>query len=347
MKKRIVAYNIDWDIDIEEMYDILDNSTVTAAAKMLEISPERYANMTTEERHDYAYDKIHHNRLDAAEMLGLPDEVEIPEDILEYYEITSANDDMSDITDWLSDEYGYCINGYDVKDTIMKNKDGSLTLINDNNEKITLTKKEVDELSEFFYWEGLKEDVLAELKLAEENYSQEIIDIVKSNDKSIREITEDYECNRNSCDGLGIILANAVGEYLEKVEKDISTKKKIELYNIYKQEWLDENISPEIAEEARKEYEDEKDEYGEDFEYSSFEEYIEDVGYGGSLYVCYEEFLDCEYKDTDWLSGHLTAKDAMKLAEYDRDFPLGKNEVENYKWADSKPAKKKTTIERE
>ena len=89
MKKRIVAYNIDWDIDIEEMYDILDNSTVTAAAKMLEISPERYANMTTEERHDYAYDKIHHNRLDAAEMLGLPDEVEIPEDILRHALIVS------------------------------------------------------------------------------------------------------------------------------------------------------------------------------------------------------------------------------------------------------------------
>ena len=226
MKKRLVACNIDWDIDIEEMYDILDNSTVTQAAKMLEIPLERYDNMTTEERHDYAYDKIHHNRLDAAEMLGLPDEVVIPEDVLEHYGIVSKDDDMSDITDWLSDEYGYCIKGYEIKDAITKNKDGSLTLINDNNEKITLTKKEVDELSHFFYQERLKDDVLSELKLAEENYPQEIIEAVKSDDKFIEEITEDYEERRNSCDGLALALAEAVGHYLEKVEKNINTKKK-------------------------------------------------------------------------------------------------------------------------
>lgn len=309
---------------------------------MLEISLERYANMTTEERHDYAYDKIHHNRLDCrAEMLGLPNEVVIPEDVLEHYGITSKDDDMSDITNWLSDKYGYCIKGYEIKDTITKNKDGSLTLINDNNEKITLTKEDVAELSEFFYQEGLEKDVLAELELAEDNYPQEVIEAVKSDDKLIEEITEDYEDRRNSCDGLAIALAEAVGQYLEKEEL------KRGLYETYKQEWLDENISPEIAEETRKEYEDEKAEYGEDFEYSSFEEYIEDVGYGGSLYVCYEEFLDCEYQDIDWLRNHLTAKDAMKLAEYDKDFPLSNNEVKNYEWADSKPTKKKAVIERE
>lgn len=350
MKKRLVAYNIDWDVDVEEIYDILDNSTAEKAVKMLEIPLERYANMTTEERHDYAYDKIHHNRLDAADMLGLPNEVKIPEDVLEHYGIISKDDDMSDITDWLSDEYGYCINGYEIKDAITKNKDGSLTLINDNNEKITLTKEEVAELSEFFYWEGLKKDILAELELAEDNYPQDVTDVieaVKSNDRLIAEIAEDYECNRNSCDELGTILSDTVGEYLEKEIENISTKKKLELYNTYKQEWCDENVTPEMAEEARKEYEDEKAEYGEDFEYSSFEEYIEDVGYGGSLYVCYEEFINCEYQDTDWLTGHLTAKDAMKLAEYDKDFPLNKDEVKNYKWTDSKPVKKKTEIERE
>ena len=112
---KFIAHNIDWDVDIEEIYDLLDDSTTAKAAELLEISPERYAAMTTEERHDYAYDKVHHNRLDAAEMIGLPDEVEIPEDVLEYYEISSIDDDMSDITDWLSDEYGYCINGYEVR----------------------------------------------------------------------------------------------------------------------------------------------------------------------------------------------------------------------------------------
>lgn len=111
---KFIAYDINWDVDMDEIYELLDDSTTAKAAEMLEISPERYAAMTTEERHDYAYDKIRHNRLDAAEMVGLPDEVEIPEDILDYYEITSVDDDMSYITDWLSDEYGYCINGYEV-----------------------------------------------------------------------------------------------------------------------------------------------------------------------------------------------------------------------------------------
>ena len=218
MKKRLVAYNIDWDVDMDEIYELLDNSTVEKAAELLEMSPERYAAMTTEERHDYAYDDVRHNRLDAAEMVGLPDEVKIPEDVLEHYGIVSKDDDMSDITDWLSDKYGYCINGYEVKDAITKNKDGSLTLINDDNKKVTLTKKEVDELSEFFYQEELKEDVLAELKLAEKNYPQEIIEAVKSDDKLIKEITEDYEDRRNSCDGLAIALAEAVGHCLEKEE---------------------------------------------------------------------------------------------------------------------------------
>ena len=111
---KLIAHNIDWNVDMDEIYELLDNSTAEKAAELLEISPERYAAMTTEERHDYAYDEVHHHRLDAADMVGLPEEVEIPEDVLEYYEITSVNDDMSDITDWLSDEYGYCINGYEV-----------------------------------------------------------------------------------------------------------------------------------------------------------------------------------------------------------------------------------------
>jgi hypothetical protein len=223
---------------------------------------------------------------------------------------------------------------------IQKLEDGSLTVTN-GDRQIILSAEDAAELSEFFYQERLKEDVLAELKYAEENYSQEIIETVKSDDKLIKEITEDYECNRNSCDELGLILGETVGQHLEKEEL------KRELYETYKQEWLDENVSPEMAEEARKEYESEKAEYGEDFEYSSFEEYIEDVGYGGgSLYVCYEEFIDCEYQDADWLSGHLTAKDAMRLAEYDRDFPLGENEIKNYEWKDSKPSKSKADFER-
>lgn len=37
-----------------------------------------------------------------------------------------------------------------------------------------------------------------------------------------------------------------------------------------------------------------------DNEYT-YENYIEEFGYGGELYVCYEEFCDAEYYDVDYM----------------------------------------------
>jgi len=98
------AYDIDWSIESEEIFEILDAMTVEKAAEALAISKDRYAAMTTEERHDYAYDMFHHHRLSAAEFAGLPDEVELPP------ELGDAEEDA--ITEWLSDTYGYFLNGY-------------------------------------------------------------------------------------------------------------------------------------------------------------------------------------------------------------------------------------------
>lgn len=98
------ALNINWEIDFDEIYEKLDEMTVKNAAKALELPEERYANMTTEERHDYAYDYFRHRIKAMEEFVGLPDEVEIPK------EITSEED----ITDYLSDEFGYLINGYEL-----------------------------------------------------------------------------------------------------------------------------------------------------------------------------------------------------------------------------------------
>ena len=38
-----------------------------------------------------------------------------------------------------------------------------------------------------------------------------------------------------------------------------------------------------------------------DNEYT-YEDYIEEFGYDGELYVCYEEFCDAEYYDVDYMS---------------------------------------------
>ena len=102
--------NIQWDIDFDEVYERLDNMEYTTAAKAIGIPAERYANMTTEERHDYAYDLFHHSPASLDEFMGLPDEIELPE------ELNKPNDDYytEDISDWLSDTYGFCHKGFEI-----------------------------------------------------------------------------------------------------------------------------------------------------------------------------------------------------------------------------------------
>ena len=107
------AYEIKWNIDIKESYEKLDEMTAEAAASALEIPVNTYGNMTTEERHDYAYDKFHHCPAALEEFLGMPDEVEIPEEIASDPEYSDNYDGLVEcISDWLSDEYGYCHEGF-------------------------------------------------------------------------------------------------------------------------------------------------------------------------------------------------------------------------------------------
>lgn len=100
------ATNIKWDVSEEEILTALDSLTAQEASKRLEIPYSTYANMTTSERHEYALDAFHHNLEQRAEFIGLPDEVMLPEEAINW------EDD--EITDYLSDEYGYFINGYDL-----------------------------------------------------------------------------------------------------------------------------------------------------------------------------------------------------------------------------------------
>lgn len=98
------AYNIHWDIDIDEALDVLDKMTVTSASKFIEIPERQYENMTTSERHDYAYSYFRHCPGALDDLFGLPETIEIPESIT----------DDDDISDWLSDEYGFCHKGFSL-----------------------------------------------------------------------------------------------------------------------------------------------------------------------------------------------------------------------------------------
>lgn len=108
---RFIAYDILWDFDEEEILEAIDRLTYQTAAEILGLPKERYANMTTSERHDVALDVFHHRPGAADELFGLPEEVEIPQE----FGITSEQDDFGEVTDWLSDEYGFFIKGYRVK----------------------------------------------------------------------------------------------------------------------------------------------------------------------------------------------------------------------------------------
>ena len=99
------AKNIQWDIDMECVYNILDEMSAKEAAKALELPYDKYANMTDEEKDDWAYD-FFSNRPDALlEFVDLPSEVELPKDLT----------DEDDISDWLSDEYGFCHDGFELE----------------------------------------------------------------------------------------------------------------------------------------------------------------------------------------------------------------------------------------
>ena len=99
------ATDIRWDVDIDEGFDKLDDMSSDKAAEYLGVPKEAYANMTTSERHDYAYDAWHHNRKSLSEFVGAPNEVALPADILW---------DEDSISDYLCDEYGWYHEGFRI-----------------------------------------------------------------------------------------------------------------------------------------------------------------------------------------------------------------------------------------
>lgn len=97
------AYDIEWDIDIEEAFEKLDTMTLEEAAVALDIQLPLYSKMNAIERRDFTYDRFRHNHIDLAEFIGAPEYVDIPKEI---------EDDEEAISDWLSDEFGWCHRGF-------------------------------------------------------------------------------------------------------------------------------------------------------------------------------------------------------------------------------------------
>ncbi len=73
-------------------------------------------------------------------------------------------------------------------------------------------------------------------------------------------------------------------------------------YALYKLDW-ERKISTDQKMDLLKDYFEELETDGAvPSEEYSFEEYLFERGYGGSLYVCFEEFLEAEYEDKEYIS---------------------------------------------
>ena len=96
------AINIEWDIDIEDGLYVLDEMTYKDAAEALGISADTYANMNSDERDEYATEVFEKSPSTLIEIVGLPDTVKLPKNLK----------DTESISDWLSDEFGFCNKGF-------------------------------------------------------------------------------------------------------------------------------------------------------------------------------------------------------------------------------------------
>lgn len=83
-------------------------------------------------------------------------------------------------------------------------------------------------------------------------------------------------------------------------------------YQLYIIQWKHEYITPEIEADAWKDYFENTE--AEDFAEYSFDDYLWDCGYaGGALYVCYEEFLNAEYLDEDYIKELLENEELYEM----------------------------------
>ena len=84
-------------------------------------------------------------------------------------------------------------------------------------------------------------------------------------------------------------------------------------YELYKQDWLCEHVSKERQLASIREYYemDEEDRTA----YADYDDYLFENGYGGEMYVCFDEFLGAEFQDAGYMEYLLGPKLFEKYTE--------------------------------
>ena len=93
-------------------------------------------------------------------------------------------------------------------------------------------------------------------------------------------------------------------------------------YELYNQDWIDTHTNTRQRLDSIVDYYLETD--GQ-YSNSTYDEYIYEVGFSGKIYACYDEFLDNEYQDKDYIIGLL--KDTKLIYFYINDIKLEEIEV--------------------
>lgn len=103
------ATNIKWNVDVDDVMNYIHEDGYDQATEILGLSGPNYANMTDKERDDYICDAIAKDKSIAAKLIGLPSEVEIPDNMITFDTDTDA------ISDFISDEIGFCHAGFEIE----------------------------------------------------------------------------------------------------------------------------------------------------------------------------------------------------------------------------------------
>ena len=97
----MIVSNIQWDIDIEDVLAAISKMPKNSVTEVIGIPFTSYADMSTEDKKDYIRLRCGHDKAEYAKIIGLPDEIEILDDV-----------DDENIFDWLSDRFGFCCEEY-------------------------------------------------------------------------------------------------------------------------------------------------------------------------------------------------------------------------------------------
>ena len=109
------ATDIEWDVDMDTVYDILDETSDEDIAKLLGTTVGKVEDMMAVEVHEAVRDKFHHCPGAMYDFLNLPESVDVPAEIVS--QSFCIDDIIQDMADWLSDTYGYCHEGFVVSAT--------------------------------------------------------------------------------------------------------------------------------------------------------------------------------------------------------------------------------------